>query len=146
MSAADLERSPRAAPVVADRPVLRRGLGIAAVAFGVATLFAGGSVLFGGSMARARAGDVVEFVLVFNFLAGLGYVAGGVAAIRGKRYALVIARFLAVATGLAFVALGAHVALGGEFEARTLIAMTFRSAFWIAQAVILGRVFARERG
>lgn len=54
-------------------------LGGIAVVFGVATLIEGGNVLGGGPDARAEAGNVVPFVLMFNFGAGFAYVAGGLA-------------------------------------------------------------------
>jgi len=52
-----------------------RAAAVAAIVFGVATIGAGGDVLFGDG-AKA-AGNVVGFVLWFNFLAGFAYVAAG---------------------------------------------------------------------
>lgn len=59
-----------------------------AIAFGVATVLEGGHVLFGGAEARAAAGDFVPFVLWFNFAAGFAYVAAGVGALLGRRWAV----------------------------------------------------------
>lgn len=116
-------------------------LGLVAVGFGAATVLEGGHVLFGGAAARAAAGQVVPFVLVFNFSAGFVYVATGLAALRGRRWAVWLARALAVATLGVFAAFGLHVLLGGAFERRTVLAMTLRSAFWLVQAVALPRMF-----
>ena len=102
-----------AGPLAAPRPALRWALGALAVAFGLATLLEGGSVLFGGPSARAAAGNVVPFVLVFNFVAGFGYVLAGVATLRQRRWALWIARGLALSTLAVFVALAVHALLGG---------------------------------
>ena len=49
-----------------------------AVTFGIVTIKAGGSVLFGGIDAVLAAGDFVPFVVWFNFLAGFAYIAAGV--------------------------------------------------------------------
>ncbi len=127
------------------RSTLGRGaLGATAVLFGVATLVEGGHVLFGGPAARAEAGNVVPFVLLFNFGAGFAYVTAGLAALLGRSWATWLARALAVATLGVFVAFGVHVLAGGAFELRTVIAMTLRSGFWVTQALLLPRVLDRR--
>jgi hypothetical protein len=120
-------------------------LGGVAVAFGMATLVEGGHVLFGGPAARAEAGNVVPFVLMFNFGAGFAYVAGGLATLLRRGWAVWLARALALSTLLVFAALGVHVLSGGAHETRTLIAMTLRTGFWIAQALLLPRLLAGDR-
>ncbi|MCK6544260.1 hypothetical protein L6R52_00170 [Myxococcota bacterium] len=113
--------------------------------FGVATLLEGGSVLWGGPDARAEAGNVVPFVLMFNFGAGFAYVAGGLATLLGRGWSIWVARGLAISTLLVFAAFGVHVLSGGSHETRTLIAMTLRSGFWVAQALLLPRLFEGGR-
>lgn len=127
--------------------MIRRGqdrwrlvLGLLAVLFGIATLVHGGTVLSGDPAAVAAAGRVVPFVLVFNVCAGGVYVLGGITTVLRHRAALWIAWALAVSTLLVFVALGVHVALGGEFERRTVLAMSLRSTFWVLQALVLPRL------
>lgn len=115
-------------------------LGIPAILFGAATLLEGGHVLFGGPEARAAAGNVVLFVLVFNFSAGVFYLLGGAATLLRQQWAVWIARALALGTLGVFVAFGVHVLTGGAFEPRTVVAMTVRSGFWVAQALLLPRV------
>ena len=117
-----------------------------AAAFGLATLAEGGHVLFAGAGARAEAGNVVPFVLVFNFSAAFVYVLAGAATLARRRWAVWLARALAVTTVLVFGAFGAHVMQGGAFELRTVIAMTIRSAFWIAQALVLPRLLSEGGG
>ena len=117
--------------------------GILALVFGAATLVEGGHVLFGDAAARAAAGNVVPFVLTFNFIAGFFYVATGMAILAGRGIAVWLARGLAVTTVLAFVALGVHIMSGGAFEKRTVAAMTIRSLFWITQALTLPRWLSR---
>jgi hypothetical protein len=83
-------------------------------------------------------------VLLFNFGAGFAYVLAGLAALLGGSWATWIARALAVATLVVFVAFGVHVLAGGAFELRTVIAMTLRSGFWVTQALLLPRVLDRR--
>lgn len=114
--------------------------GALALVFGLATLAEGGHVLFGGAEARATAGDVVPFVLIFNFGAGFAYVAAGVGTLLARTWAVPVARVLALATVAVFIAFAVHVFTGGAFERRTVGAMTLRSVFWTAQALLLPRL------
>ena len=97
-------------------------------------------MLFGGAEARAAAGNIVPFVLAFNFGAGLLYVLGGLATLLRRPWAVWVARVLALSTVAVFVALGVHVLSGSAHEIRTLFAMTLRSGFWIVQALLLSRL------
>ncbi len=106
-----------------------RAAAIVAAAFGVATIRAGGSVLFGDG--AQAAGNVVGFVLWFNFLAGFAYVAAGVGLWLRRRWSAQLALAIAAGTALVFGAFGVHVAAGGAFEARTAWAMALRSVVWI---------------
>ena len=114
-------------------------LAIAAIAFGVLTVFSGGRALFGGMEARAELGNVVPFVLWFNFIAGFVYVVAGVALLRTRRWAAAAALLLAVVTVLVFLAFAVHILAGGAFEARTVGALSLRSLFWIAVALVAMR-------
>lgn len=111
-------------------------LAIAAIAFGVLTVFSGGRALFGGMEARAELGNIVPFVLWFNFTAGFVYVLAGVALLLARRWAAPVALLLAVSTAGVFLAFAAHIIAGGAFEARTAGALTIRSLFWIVVALI----------
>ena len=111
-------------------------LAIAAIAFGALTVFSGGRALFGGMEARAELGNVVPFVLWFNFIAGFVYVVAGVALLRTRRWAAAAALLLAVVTVLVFLAFAVHILAGGAFEARTVGALSLRSLFWIAVALV----------
>jgi len=119
-----------------SRPKRARTLvpgGIAGV-FGLATLAASSSVLFGPDRARQLAGDVVPFVVWFNFLAGFAYLAAAVGLWRGHLWGHRLAIAIALATagaGLVF----AYVALSGApVEPRTGMALAFRFAVWTALA------------
>jgi len=113
---------------------LMRAAATVAVVFGVATIRAGGSVLFGGG--APAAGNVVGFVLWFNFLAGFAYVTAGVGLWLRRRWSVRLALAIAAATVLIFGAFGICVLAGGPFEARTVWAMTLRSAVWVLIALL----------
>ncbi len=108
-----------------------RAAAVGAVLFGAMTISAGGLALFGGDSARQAAGAYVAFVLWFNFVAGFGYVVAGVGLWLRRRWAVLLAGVLALATALVLVAFGAHVASGGLFESRTVVAMTIRLIVWV---------------
>ncbi|MCU0806056.1 MAG: hypothetical protein MUF79_13380 [Burkholderiales bacterium] len=111
---------------------------ILAVLFGALTIRAGGAVLAGEEAARA-AGQVVPFVLWFNFVAGFAYVVAGIGLWFRRRWAAWLAVALAAATVATFAAFGVHVAAGGGYESRTVWAMTLRSAVWVAIAIVACR-------
>ncbi len=108
---------------------------IIAMIFGMMTIKSGGSVLFINGEARHAAGNYVNFVLWFNFLAGFFYIATGIGIWLEKAWAPVAAIIIAVLTLLIFGAFGVHVLNGGEYEQRTVIAMILRSSVWAAIAI-----------
>lgn len=116
-----------------------RLLALAAAVFGVMTIASGGRALFGGEAARAAVGAFVPFVLWFNFLAGFAYVAAAAAILFEHRLAGPLAAVLAAATLTVFLLFGIAVALGIPYEARTVGAMTLRSGFWLAAALLIRR-------
>lgn len=97
-----------------------------AVVFGLLTVVSGGATLFGG----LEMGAVVLFVLWFNTLAGLAYIVAGLGLWQGRQWASPLSLAIFAATLLVFAVFGLHVAHGGAFEMRTVIAMTLRSAVW----------------
>ena len=107
-----------------------RILSIVALLFGLMTVKSGGSVLFGPESARLAAGNAVNFVLWFNFLAGFTYIIAAPGLWLGKSWAIGLSGLIAIMTMLIFIALGVHIAGGGEYENRTLAAMSLRTAFW----------------
>jgi hypothetical protein len=117
------------------RPRWAIGAALIAAAFGVITIVIGGRTLFSGPVVRAAAGDIVLFVLWFNFIAGFAYVVAGLGLFLWKRWAAQLSVVIAIATVAVFAAFGIHVLRGGAFEARTVGAMTIRSVVWIVIAV-----------
>jgi hypothetical protein len=118
-------------------------MAIAAIVFGVVTVLTGGRELFGSLESRIDFGNVVPFVLWFNFLAGFVYIVAGAGLLLCRRWAVCISLFVAVSTILVFVAFGVHVIGGGAFERRTVGALTIRSLFWIAVTIVSIRAMKR---
>lgn len=116
-----------------------RAISLLAVVFGLMTLKEGGAVLFGSGEARTAAGNYVPFVLWFNFVAGFAYVVAGVGIWLQRRWAAGLALVIAAATALVFAAFGVHVLAGGDYELRTVVAMSLRTLVWAAIALIARR-------
>lgn len=129
----------------APRPRWLLPVAAVAVIFGLATIVAGGRVIFGSAAARAAEGDYVPFVLWFNFVAGFAYVAAGVALARGRAWGARLSLAIAVGTTLAYAAFGAHVLLDGAFTRHTVVAMAVRTITWVAIAVLACRHFGCSR-
>lgn len=100
--------------------------------FGLMTIREGGAVLFGDDAARAAAGNFVPFVLWFNFLAGFAYVTAGIGLWIRRAGAVYLACGITLATLIVFAGFGWYVLTGGAYETRTVVAMTLRSAIWLA--------------
>ena len=120
-------------------PVLAIVLALVAIAFGAVTIAVGGKTLFGGVQAGSAAGNIVPFVLWFNFAAGFAYVIAGIGLLLRKRWAAHLSAAIAVTTIAVFIALGIHIFTGLAFEARTVGAMTIRSTVWVVIAVLAYR-------
>ncbi|MDO8877932.1 MAG: hypothetical protein Q8M24_24250 [Pseudolabrys sp.] len=118
-----------------QRPRWAIVLALVAIVFGIVTIDVGGKTLFGGAHERYAAGNIVLFVLWFNFVAGFAYVIAGFGLFLWRRWAAQLSAAIAIATIGVFIAFGLHIGLGGAFEVRTIGAMTIRSAVWIVIAV-----------
>ena len=109
---------------------------IVAIAFGLATIKAGGMTLFVDGADRQAAGNYVPFVLWFNFSAGFIYVVAGVGLFMQKSWAAWLSIFLASSTAIVFTLLGLHILNDGLYETRTVIAMSLRTIVWIVIAIV----------
>ena len=109
--------------------------GIAGV-FARATLSASSSVLFGPDTARELAGDVVPFVVWFNFLAGFAYLAAAVGLWRGHLWGHRLAIVIALATAVAGLVFAVVALSEAPVEPRTGMALIFRCAVWAALAAL----------
>lgn len=102
-----------------------------AIAFGMLTIKSGGSVIFFDGPARLAAGNYVNFVVWFNFLAGFLYILAGVGFLLNKNWTAKLSFAIAAATLLVFATFGIHILMNGSYEIRTVIAMSLRSAIWV---------------
>ncbi|OIQ92263.1 hypothetical protein GALL_257790 [mine drainage metagenome] len=127
------------------RRFIQSALALFALGFGLLTIASGGYVLFGGEVARRAAGHYVPFVLWFNFIAGFAYVSVGYAILRRRSWAVSLSLGIAVASAVVFAALGIDIAMGGAFEIRTVIAMTFRTLIWWAIFIVISRAQEQSR-
>lgn len=105
-----------------------------AFAFGALTIKSGGAVIFFDGPARVAAGNYLNFVVWFNFIAGFFYILAGLGFLLQKDWTAKLAITIAAATLLIFAAFGVHILMGGAFETRTVGAMTIRSVIWISFA------------
>ena len=116
--------------------VVRYTMAVVAIGFGLMTLKAGGSVLFGSEEARRAAGDYVPFVVWFNFTAGFAYVAAGAGLAMKWGWARWLAALVAAGSAITYAAFGVHILAGGAFEMRTVVAMAIRTALWVVIALL----------
>jgi uncharacterized membrane protein len=123
------------------RPRWAAILALVATIFGIVTIIVGGKTLFGGAEERAAVGNIVPFVLWFNFVAGFAYIIAGVGLFLWKRWAALLSAVIAATTIAVFIAFGIYIFLGGAFESRTVGAMIIRSAIWIVIAASTCRTF-----
>ena len=107
-----------------------------AFAFGALTIKSGGLVIFFDGPARVAAGNYLNFVVWFNFIAGFFYILAGLGFLLHKEWTVKLAIIIAATTLLIFAAFGIHILMGGEFETRTVGAMTLRSVIWTGFATI----------
>lgn len=116
-----------------------RTASVVAILFGLLTIREGGSVLYSAGADGSGAGQYVPFVVWFNFLAGFAYVAAGVGFWFRQPWTPRLSLAIAGATMLVFMAFGVHVAVGGGYEIRTVVAMSLRIAVWVAMSFIAYR-------
>jgi hypothetical protein len=119
-----------------QRSIWIAAISVVALGFGLLTIREGGTILFGDEGARVAAGNFVPFVLWFNFIAGFAYVIAGVGLWMQRRWAAWLAVVIISATVLTFVAFGVHVLIGGDYEQRTVIAMSLRTLVWAVISAI----------
>ena len=105
---------------------------VVAVIFGLLSVASGGNTLFGG----ANMGQIVPFVLWFNFFAGFAYLLAGIGLWRVDTWAPQLALVIAVTTAVVFVAFLWHIWRGGAWEMRTMGAMVLRTVVWAIIATL----------
>lgn len=117
------------------KPLWLTTLSIFTIVFGIVTIFAGGNALFTES-GKLAAGKIIPLILWYNFIAGFFYIMAGFAMFKQKSIAIRLSMLLANSAFAIYFALLMHIFDGKEYEMRTLYAMTFRTFYWIAIAII----------
>lgn len=102
------------------------------ILFGALTIKAGGQVLFGGATYKEAAGNYVPFVLWFNFTVGFFYLIAGAGIWLCRSWAVRLSLLIFMATVIVFIFFGLYIIKGGEYETRTVIAMSLRSLVWLS--------------
>lgn len=113
--------------------------GILAALFGLLTLVEGGAVLR--LSPELRPEGVIPWILAYNFCAGFFYIAAGLGIAFRKIWSKPLSTVIAIANIVFLIALALHVLMGGDFMARTIVAMSLRTAVWVALALYLRKVF-----
>lgn len=99
--------------------------------FGVLTIISGGRALFTENGIATR-GNIVPLVLWFNFVAGFFYVIASFSIFRKKTCVKRLSIVLGLSNLLVLTYLLTHIYSGKLYEFKTLIAMLFRTSFWIS--------------
>ena len=105
---------------------------LVAVGFGLLSIFSAGMVLFGPQSAQESAGAYAGFVVWFNFASGFAYVLAGHALWTMQRWGAWLAFLITVSLAFISFGFGLHVASGAAYEMRTVAALSFRFAIWLA--------------
>lgn len=120
---------------------LQKAIAIVAIAFGLATVAAGGRVLAGGDP-----GYVVYLpLLVFNTVMGVAYVGAGVAAWRSAGRGRNAAAAIALINVLVLLFIVYQYQRGSAVAVDSVRAMTFRTAVWLVLFAALTLVLRRSR-
>ncbi|MCJ8324156.1 MAG: hypothetical protein HRU29_15920 [Rhizobiales bacterium] len=116
-------------------------MAIIALIFGLATIYSGADVIFLDGAGRERAGDYIDFIVWFNFLAGFVYILAAYGLYKSRQWSVILSKTIAIATLIAFGALGIYIFKGFAYETRTLVAMILRCGIWIIIAYISTKHF-----
>ena len=122
-----------------ERPLRILVAGLIAIGFGLLTIKSGAGVLFGSEEAQHAAGSFLPWLVWFNLLAGFAYIAAGAALWFQRRWGVLLALGIAIATVAAFGVFGAHVLADEAYEMRTVWAMLLRTTLWAAIAFVACR-------
>lgn len=129
---------------ILKKPIWLKVLSVFIIIFGLATLKEGGTALFT-EAGKIKAGNYVPLVLWHNFIAGFFYLIAGIALFMQKSCTKRVSSLIAGTSILALIYLAVHIINGNAYEMRTVIAMTFRTAFWATIALITFKTKALNR-
>lgn len=130
--------------IKSDKTIVIWMLTVIAILFGVLTIKSGGQVLFGGNSYQKAVGNYVLFVVWFNFLAGFVYLVAGAGIWACQHWAVWLSLLIVIATIIVFAFFGLHILEGGEYETRTVAAMSLRSLVWTSIFIFSYRELIRQ--
>lgn len=104
--------------------------------FGIATIFAGGSVILDLFGMREKEGNYVLFVVWANFITGFLYLVASFGFFKRKVWTSAILNVATWVLIAAFAGLLIHIQSGGIYENKTIAAMIFRTTLTIILLVI----------
>lgn len=119
--------------------LVRRGIAVVAIVFGLATLFAGGGVLGGTDPGYT----VFLPLLIFNTVMGAGYIAAGVIIWRGHAAGRYLAAAIFLVNMLVLGGVGYLYTAGGEVAIDSVRAMILRTVVWLV--LLLGVVWTSRQ-
>lgn len=103
-------------------------LGLAAAIFGVITLFASSSVLFGYTDILEKEGNYAPFVLLGNLISGPLYLLAAIGFIYSKKWTLKLLLGILVILGVNLIVFIFFMINGENYVTQTLMALSFRIA------------------
>mgnify|MGYP000908321560 FL=1 len=109
-------------------------IGFVFLIFGLMTILSGGRSLFTENGIATR-GNIVPLVLWFNFFAGFFYLVASISIFKLKPCVEKLSIAIAISNSIVLVYLLNHIFQGQLYEHKTLIAMIFRTLFWILFAL-----------
>ncbi len=127
------------------RTPFRKSIGIFAILFGLGSLMSGGGAIFGGEATKSLAGNVVPFVVWFNFLGGVAYIVAGAGIYAARGWATPLSAAIAAASLVVLGLFGLKVLSGAAYEMRTVWAMSFRCVVWLGIAFVACRACRQAR-
>lgn len=116
---------------------------LALAVFGLITLFMSSSVLFDWFGIREMEGHYVLFVVMANWVCGLGYLASAVGLYQSRPWAFFVLCITLSILVITSVALFVYINRGGLYEQQTTKAMAFRIAVNSFFAVIAWKMVKR---
>ena len=109
-------------------------IGLIFLIFGLMTILSGGRSLFTENGIATR-GNIVPLILWFNFFAGFFYLVASISIFKLKPCVKKLSIAIAISNSIVLVYLLNHIFQGQLYEYKTLIAMIFRTLFWILFAL-----------
>lgn len=100
--------------------------GIVSALFGLATIFAGGSVIFDLFGMRQEQGNYVLFVVWANFICGFLYLFAAYGFFKTRKWTSKLLQYALYILIITFAGLFIWIVTGHLYETRTIAAMSFR--------------------